>query len=157
MEKTIELSIKMLSGKGKTFKIEISPSDTVRDLKLKINKKEDFQYNNCLLIYKGDRLMGNRKLFTYNIVNGSSIYLCIRTERVFYKIKLLGNRTIGFNHFTEESIEQIKKQIEAEHDIPISEQLLMFGFNILHNYNTLSDYKITSGSVVELFKEFTNI
>ena len=63
--------VKVVTFFGKTINIDIEPSETIMDLKLKIFDKEEYIPRG--LLGAGRRLEDGRTLSHYNIQNGSEI------------------------------------------------------------------------------------
>jgi len=72
----LQIFVKTLSGK--TITIEIEESDTIENLKKKIQEKEGLPAEEQRLVFAGKQLEDTRTLADYYIKNGNSIHLVIR-------------------------------------------------------------------------------
>ena len=63
---------------GKAFPLDVEHSDTIENLKKKIEEKEDIPKNEQRLIYEGKALEDDRILDDYNIKEGKTIHLVLR-------------------------------------------------------------------------------
>ena len=96
---------------GRTIPLEIdSFSDTIEEIKKKIEEKEDIPFNQIGLIFGGKKLENIYKCGFYGIINKSSIHLVVR-------LRGGGDGPLG-KSFVDISKENTGKAIEFSHEAP---------------------------------------
>lgn len=160
-EKPLQLTVR--SVMDNRTQVEALATDTVLDLKLALQEKLYFPVDQMLLVYRYQTLVDSNTLGESGITDGSEIGLILRmrggdptpiaideTEPIQLSIKIRRGRCVVVDTCLGQSVASVKRSIDQQTGVPLSQQVLVFSGEDLSDENTLAFYKLKDRCALRL-------
>jgi len=140
------MQIKVRAPDGRTCDLDVSPDDTIPDIKNQVEKKLGIPAEEQRPIFNDEPLPDNSTLDDNGIKHGDVIDL----EPMQINVRAPDGRTTQLSVSPDDPIDRIKKRVKKKLGIPTADQRPTFNGNPLPDESTLRDNDIQHGDTIDL-------
>ncbi|XP_076122680.1 polyubiquitin-like [Alosa pseudoharengus] len=141
------LQIKFLNGE--TYSLEVSPSNTVGELKRLIQLKSGDAPARLKLKGNGTNFSNDSStLGAIGLQSGSSIVALVQDVQVFVRNEKGQSKT--YDVAPGETVTDLKRKVYNKERVPVDQQRMIYNGKQLEHGRKLEDYGIQSGSTIHL-------
>ena len=145
---TVEIIVRMSTGKD--LKLNLFESNTIKNVKERIQLSEDIPCDMQCLFFLSRLLKDGSKLSDYGIQNGCLLNCDVLLIRIYVKMPSKDVTSVDIS--PDDKVRSVIDRIQACHAIPPDQLSLVYNGEKLNNRFTLRHYKLGNGSVIDTVK-----
>ena len=154
----MQIFIKLLTGK--TITVNVASTDTVTQVKQKVQELQQVPASEQRLIYSGNNLEDAKTLGEYDIPKEATLYLISnassaasrvipgKTEEIQITVKTSATETLLYNVVKTLKVAELKNMIADKTGVAAGTQTLYLGQKALNDARTLEQEEVTTGALI---------
>lgn len=146
---TLEILVDVMSQEP--FILKVDHSDTISNLKKKIEKVKGFSADEQRVVFQGKKLEDDRTVSDYNIQNNSTLNVVLPILGVTVLTEAGRRATLRVKPI--DSILELKRKVQGITRVPPYKQSLSFAGVELENARTISDYNMRNKSAINFVEK----
>jgi ubiquitin C len=139
---------------AKAITLEAEGTETIGEIKLKVQDKEDIIPDEQVLVFAGQPLEDNKTLRDYKVSKEDTLHLIRLIRGLLFQVFVYSTSTrktfVLDDNNASDTVETLKIKIQANEGICLDGKQLVFEGKQLEDGLTLADYSIKEGSVILL-------
>lgn len=149
-----DLQVLVKTPTGKTLTLSVCSRSTVGEVKRNVQDREGIPPDQQSLLFNGRDMEDDRTLGDYNIPHQSTLHLRLKLSGSM-QISLLtpNDKTVIIDVQITDTIEVVKRKIQAKEGIPVDQQRLVFEGVKLKDRKSVADYNIQPHSTISMEPE----
>jgi ubiquitin C len=145
----LPMTIQVETPNGQKVSLAVSPTDTIADVKDKLERSHGIPAKDLPLTYKDAELPDNSTLRDHGIKHGDTVKVISSGMQI--NIKDWKNKVTTFEVKPSDTIGSIREQLQRLKELDPDKQILTFKDTLLEdNDQSLKGYGITNGSTIQL-------
>ena len=141
---SVEILVRMTTGRD--VMLNLFKSNTIKDVKERIQLSEDIPCHMQRLYFLCRRLRDNYTLSYYNIISGCFLQCDVLLIRI--NVKIPNEDVVSVDICPKDSVRSLMEIIQARGVIPPNQLSLVYNGEKLNNRFTLNHYKLRNGSLL---------
>lgn len=142
----MQIHVRLPNGKKKITLQKVKPTDTIRDIKRRVENMENIPSRDQRLLFGSKELDDGPTLKDYNIVHNDTLDL----EGMYIIIKDWTGKKFKLDVEPSDTIDSVKEQIKEKEGHPKKNQFLVFKGALLNDNHTLTDCGIKHKDMLNL-------
>lgn len=158
----------IIENTGKFIPLEVTPKDSVSDVKKQIEKLQGIPINQQILVFNGKTLLDQEQLQNYrifsfapielkkksnaqvNVQNSMAHSFSLKPKQFLITVTLEGKDSLVFDASETDFIREFKLKIQETFDIPVYKQELQYELQILKDEDSFLAHHITDDVTLKL-------
>jgi uncharacterized ubiquitin-like protein YukD len=145
------ITIRVRTPKGKKLRVKIQPTDSVQDLKNKIENEHNIPIEEQDLSFNAKQLDDPKSTLGDCGIKHHGAIIDLNAHDMTLIVKTPEGKELSIPVNPDDSIRQLQKRMKTKHGVPVKDQSLSWNGKPLDDPDsTLSDYGLSDGDIINL-------